>query len=31
MSRLSRGRKVLREQLAEFATGYGIGKAIGEA
>ena len=30
MSRLSRGRKVLREELAGFAAGYGITKAIGE-
>ena len=27
MSRLSRGRKLLREQLAEVALSYGIGKA----
>jgi len=27
MSRLSRGRKLLREQLSEVAAGYGIGKA----
>jgi RNA polymerase sigma-70 factor (ECF subfamily) len=30
MSRLSRGRKVLRQELAGFAAGYGIEKAIGE-
>src|SRR5207245_854301 len=29
MSRLSRGRKILREQLAEVARSYGIGKAMG--
>jgi len=29
MSRLSRGRKLLREQLAEVARSYGIGKAMG--
>lgn len=28
MSRLSRGRKLLREQLAGFARSYGIGKSI---
>ena len=27
MSRLSRGRKLLREQLSELARSYGIGKA----
>jgi RNA polymerase sigma-70 factor (ECF subfamily) len=31
MSRLSRGRKLLREQLAGVARTFGIGKAIGEA
>ena len=30
MSRLSRGRKLLREQLAEVARSYGIGTAAGE-
>ena len=30
MSRLSRGRKLLREQLAEVARSYGIGPAKGE-
>src|SRR4051812_40425272 len=29
MSRLSRGRKALRDQLAEVARSYGIGKAMG--
>jgi RNA polymerase sigma-70 factor (ECF subfamily) len=28
MSRLSRGRKLLREQLADVARSYGIGKAV---
>ena len=31
MSRLSRGRKLLREHLAGLAQSYGIGKAAGEA
>ncbi len=30
MSRLSRGRKLLREQLAEVARSYGIGKSVRE-
>ena len=30
MSRLSRGRKILREQLAEVARSYGIGQASRE-
>jgi RNA polymerase sigma-70 factor, ECF subfamily len=30
MSRLSRGRKLLREQLTEVAQSYGIGRAAGE-
>jgi RNA polymerase sigma-70 factor (ECF subfamily) len=30
MSRLSRGRKLLREQLADCARGYGLGKTAGE-
>ena len=30
MSRLSRGRKLLREQLSEVAQSYGIGRATGE-
>jgi len=30
MSRLSRGRKLLREQLGEVAQSYGIGRAAGE-
>ncbi len=30
MSRLSRGRKLLREQLADVARSYGIGKAAGK-
>jgi RNA polymerase sigma-70 factor (ECF subfamily) len=29
MSRLSRGRKLLREQLTELARSYGIGKVAG--
>jgi RNA polymerase sigma-70 factor, ECF subfamily len=31
MSRLSRGRKLLRQELAEVARGYGIGLAEGKA
>jgi RNA polymerase sigma-70 factor (ECF subfamily) len=31
MSRLSRGRKLLREQLAGVARSFGIGKPVGEA
>jgi len=30
MSRLSRGRKLLREQLIEVAQSYGIGRAAGQ-
>ena len=30
MSRLSRGRKLLREQLSEVAQSYGIGRAAGQ-
>ena len=30
MSRLSRGRKLLREQLTEVARSYGIGGALGK-
>ena len=30
MSRLSRGRKLLREQLSELARSYGIGRDAGK-